>query len=296
LLLAIPQGLPVQVENKFTIGIATKNRWSDLKFTLEKICEFGWSHVPVLIVDDCSDDVCPFDVSEIIFSAKLIRFQESKGYIHRRNQLAKLITTPYYLSLDDDSYPVRGSIDEALSLLKDNHSIFCVGFPIFNPNEERFQVASVKGIPYQTRSFIGCAHILDIGKFKDLGGYREELVHQGEEMDIAARAFNMGFTCLHSPGLLIHHNMSLQGRSWDRMDFFGARNNMLWNDWYLPKSLKLVYQIRHILSRTILSLKVKRWGQLKGMREGLKHARILKKYRNEIPYKYFMTWQKLPNS
>jgi len=59
-------------------------------------------------------------------------------------------------------------------------------------------------------------------------------VYQGEEMDLAARGFQKGFYCYHYPDLLIHHIASNTGRNWDRMDFYGSRNNIFWNDWFVP--------------------------------------------------------------
>lgn len=280
----------------FTIGIATKNRWDDLKITLSKISEYGWQDVRVLIYDDFSDEPCPFNVKEILAHAEIKRFSESKGYISRRNQIAESISTPYYLSLDDDSYPKEGSIQEALDLMHSNDAIFCVGFPIYNPVYNQYQVSSLQREPYQVRSFIGCAHLLDVTKFKSLGGYREELIHQGEEIDIAIRAFKKGWKCYHSPGLQIHHNMSLNGRNWNRMDYYGARNNILWNDWYLPKWIKVPIQIKNVLSRVVLSIRVRRKGQLRGIRDGFRNAREFKKFANQLSLRSYLAWQKLPNS
>src|SRR6267154_6329903 len=123
----------------FTVGIATKNRWDDLKVTLSKIREYGWQEVRVIIFDDCSDVPCPFEVKDILFNADLKRFPDSKGYIARRNQLAENISTPYYFSLDDDSYPVGGSIHGALELISKGDDVFCIAFPIYNPSCNQHQ-------------------------------------------------------------------------------------------------------------------------------------------------------------
>ena len=58
------------------IGIATKNRWADLKITLLKVSEFGLGDLRILIFDDCSDQPCPFDVQAICPGAELKRFDE----------------------------------------------------------------------------------------------------------------------------------------------------------------------------------------------------------------------------
>src|SRR5690349_24560348 len=92
------------------IGIATKNRWRDLRTTLERLAAFGLGRQRLLLFDDGSDASCPYDVQAICPGAELQRFNESTGYIVRRNQLARGMAAKYYLSLDDDSFPVSGSL------------------------------------------------------------------------------------------------------------------------------------------------------------------------------------------
>src|SRR5690242_19857269 len=93
------------------IGIATRNRWEDLEKTLSLISKFGLSGLRVLIFDDASDASCPYDVRSLCAGAEISRFSESKGYIVRRNQLALEMKSKYYLSFDDDSFPVGGSLE-----------------------------------------------------------------------------------------------------------------------------------------------------------------------------------------
>src|SRR5258708_40245695 len=95
------------------IGIATKNRWRDLRLTLERIATFGLGQQRILIFDDASDVPCPFNAAAICVGAEVQRFSESAGYIVRRNQLARAMRAVYYLSLDDDSFPVSGSLAAA---------------------------------------------------------------------------------------------------------------------------------------------------------------------------------------
>ena len=64
------------------IGIATKNRWSDLRNTLEQITAFGLGELRILIFDDASDVPCPYEVSAICAGAKLEALQRIGG-LHR---------------------------------------------------------------------------------------------------------------------------------------------------------------------------------------------------------------------
>lgn len=277
------------------IGISTRNRWEDLRDTLHKISDFGLGDLQVLIFDDASDSACPFDVASICRRAELKRFSESRGYIVRRNQLAQEMDSKYYLSLDDDSFPVSGSLQAAIDFAESCDDLFCLNFPVYNPVISDHQVKSIQDRPYQVRSFIGCGHLLHRRRFLDIGGYREELVHQGEEVEIAARAFHHGLRCYHFPGLQVHHLVSNAGRSWHRMDFYSSRNSALWNDWYMPRQLKAIKQGRTFISRIVHSIKVRRLGQVKGQLVGLREIRRYKANRRPMSLKLYREWNSLPS-
>ena len=280
-----------------SIGIATKNRWSDLQTTLTKIIEANLASLPIVIFDDASDTPCPFNLEALPFSNLQFKtFNTSQGYIARRNQIAQQINTKYYLSLDDDSYPVRGSLLNAIAFAETQKNLLCLSFPIYNPVRDRYENNSVRQHPYQVRSFIGCGHLLDCDRFLKLGSYREELIHQGEELELAARGFQQGLYCYHFPDFLIHHTASNNGRNWWRMDFYGSRNNVLWNDWFVPKQLKTIKQIRTLTSRSLLALKVRRLSLIRGEIAGFKSIYKYKTYRQTMSLDFFRQWKKLPCS
>lgn len=282
--------------NWVSVGITTKNRWQDLQTTLTKIAEAGSEALPIFIFDDGSDYPCPFDMTAFPFRVELIRFTDSKGLIVRRNQLAQVMTTKYYLSLDDDSFPVSGSLQTAIEFAESCENLLCLSFPIYNPVLREYQNQSIQKKPYQVRSFIGCAHLLHRQNFLQLRGYCEELIHQGEEMEIAARAFQKGLYCYHFPSFEIHHTASNNGRNWHRMDFYGSRNNVLWNDWFVPSQLKFIKQSRTFVSRLIHSIKAGRLGQMQGELAGLKNISQYKANRKTMSLELFRQWQNLAHS
>ncbi|WP_030008215.1 glycosyltransferase family 2 protein [Picosynechococcus sp. NKBG042902] len=277
-----------------SIGITTKNRWQDLEITLTNISKAGLETLPIVIFDDASDETCPFDISALSLPIQLQRFPESKGLIVRRNQIAQSMQTKYYLSLDDDSYPVSASLEAAVEFAESLDDLLCLSFPIYNPVLAEYQNQSFAQEPYPVRCFVGCGHLLRRQRFLQLGGYREELIHQGEEMEIAARAFQKNWYCYHFPEFLIHHTASNTGRNWHRMDFYGARNNVLWNDWFVPKQLKLIKQFRTLVSRLSLGIKVRRWGQFQGEYAGFRDIEQFKKYRQNMSMENYKQWQALP--
>ncbi len=274
------------------IGITTKNRWDDLKVTLEKIRDFGLGRLRIIIFDDCSDVPCPYDVRAICPDAEYRRFDTSRGLIVRRNEIAQAMDAKYYLSLDDDSFPIAGSLEAAVAYAESLSDNFCLGFPIWNG--ERPLKESVSEAPHQVRSFIGCAHLLDRQRFLDLGGYRGELIHQGEENEIAVRAFQKELLCRRFPGFQIAHMATNAGRSFYRMDFYGGRNSLLWNDWYVPPPQKTARLGRVFASRLYFFAATKRSGYLQGGLAGLKDIRRYKSYRRPLSSSQYREWRSLP--
>lgn len=278
------------------IGIATKNRWADLKITLLKVSEFGLGDLRILIFDDCSDQPCPFDVQAICPGAELKRFDVSRGYITRRNEIAVAMDAKYYLSLDDDSFPHAGSLEAAVEYAESLTDNFCLGFPIYEPLVNKDFQEPLTAEPHQVRSFIGCSHLLDRQRFLDLGGYQEELIHQGEENEIAVRAFQHGLVCRRFSGFQITHMIANAGRSFFRMDYYGARNTLLWNDWYLPPGQKFVRQSRAIANRIYSCGVTRRFGHLRGSVAGLKDISRYTAHRSPLSPAQYRQWMRLPTS
>ena len=289
----------MNLDNSFVplveIGITTKNRWDDLQNTLAKVAALGLGGLRILIFDDGSDSACPFDVASICAGAELKRFSESKGLIVRRNELAREIGSRYYLSLDDDSFPASGSVTAAVEFAQTRRDLLCLSFPIYNPTTGGHQVRSLSGEPYRVKTFVGCGHLLHRERFLELGGYCEDLVHFWEETELAARAFQRGLSCYHFPGLKIHHLVSEAGRNWRRMDYYGARNNVLWNDWFMPRGLRIIKQGRTLTSRALQLISTRRLAHLQGQIAGIAELRKYRSKRSLMSFKLYEEWKRLPS-
>lgn len=277
-----------------SIGITTKNRWDDLKITLQNLKDLKYDQIAILIFDDGSDEPCPYEFSDFNLNITFQRFEQSAGLISRRNQLAAAAKTKYYMSLDDDSFPVTENLAQVLAFAEAQDNLLCLGFPVFNPTADLWQCKSLKEEPYEVRFYIGCGHLLHRERFLELGGYRDILIHQGEEMDVSIRAYRKGFQCFHYPQFIVHHTVSMSGRNWFRMDYYGSRNNILWNDWYLPEEILLTKQFRNVASRLLLSLKVRRLGLIKGMWAAFSNLNQYKANRQRVTLELYNQWTQLP--
>jgi GT2 family glycosyltransferase len=279
------------------IGIATKNRWADLEQTLTRLSQFGMSEMRILIYDDSSDTACPFDVKALCPHAEIRRWDGSSGPTLRRNGIARELDSKYFLQLDDDAFPVSGSLESAVEYAESLENGFCLSFPVYNPISDHHQTLSRKESAYGVRSFVGCGTLLHRERFLKLGGYRPELVIYREEEDLSARAYLCDYPTVHFPGLQFHHLASWSGRSAYKMDFYGSRNMMLWNDWYVPNHLKPYRQFRTLTQR-ILSfvLSPSRKGYFTGVLAGAQDIGKFKSYRSPMNDQLYKQWLSMPPS
>ena len=279
------------MQDSVTIGICTKDRWDDLDLTLEHV-RTRMPAIRVIVVDDGSSMAPPSTVRAKIPHDNFVSDGMNRGYIERRNQIASLVRTDFYLSLDDDSYIIDGSLEEAVAFARSIPDLLCIGFPVVNSRGDSEVAPRAKPMP--VRHFIGCAHLMHVGRFRELGGYRNELVHQGEEMELAARGFTRSLVCWQFPGVTVLHNYSMISRNWNRMDFYGARNRYLWNDWFVPPSQRSSRQMRLLCERLVLSLRTRRGGHLRGWFAGRRRACELRNFRAPFSRKQFAQWNSLP--
>lgn len=210
-----------------SVVITTKNRKEELRTALKSV--MAQTFVPELIVmDDGSTDGTAALVQSEFPSAILHRFETSQGLVVRRNQAARLARGEIIFSMDDDAVFSTPRIIEQTLARFDQPEIGAVAIPYIDVNKDPrvFQAAPDDRGVWITSSFIGTAHALRREIFLKLNGYREALVHQGEESDFCIRLLAAGYVVRLGYGDPIHHLESPK-RDLRRMDFYGCRNSIL---------------------------------------------------------------------
>jgi GT2 family glycosyltransferase len=132
------------------------------------------------------------------------------------------------VSIDDDAAFTRSDIiAKTLDIFRADR-VGAVAIPYADINKDRRikQLAPDNEEVWVTARFIGTAHAVRRDIFLQLGGYREALVHQGEEADFCIRMLNAGWVVALGNGSPIHHFESPR-RDLTRMDYYGSRNAML---------------------------------------------------------------------
>jgi GT2 family glycosyltransferase len=216
--------------------------------------------VEVIVMDDGSSDRTAEVMRAEFPSVRFYRTETSQGYVAQRNRAAQLANAEIIFSIDDDAIFTSANVVLQTLVCFENSRVGAVAIPYVEPRKSpavRQQAPSADEV-FVTDWYIGTAHALRKDLFLALGGYREFLVHWGEEMDYAIRMLQAGYVVRLGHGDVIHH-MESPKRDWGRMDYFGRRNDILfaWHNVpmpYLPvhlvgttaKGIRTALQVRRL--------------------------------------------------
>jgi GT2 family glycosyltransferase len=184
----------------------------------------------VLVFDDSSSDGTLEAVSRHFPAVKLFRSDRRQGYIRLRNRGFGEAAGKFVFSLDDDAeYSDPDSITATVRLFERWPDVAAVAMPYVEPGRVSNGVPSSDGArdtATELRSYVGCAHAVRKTAARELGGYRELFVHQGEEVDLCIRLLNRGHRIIYGATGPIIHRVS-EVRDIRRMDRYGIRNTLL---------------------------------------------------------------------
>jgi glycosyltransferase involved in cell wall biosynthesis len=229
------------------VVITTKNRKTLLRKALWSALSQAMP-VDVLVVDDNSTDGTADMVEAEFRQVKLERSPEALGYIVQRNRAARISSADVIISIDDDAVFSSPLVVEQAVAELGNPRVAAVAIPYMEPQKSReiLQRAPDRKKIWVTDMFRGTAYAVRRDIFLALGGYREQLIHQGEERDFCIRLLNRGFVVRLGSGDHVIHN-EMPKRDWTRLDFYGRRNDILfaWNNVPWP------FYITHLIGTTL---------------------------------------------
>jgi glycosyltransferase involved in cell wall biosynthesis len=275
-----------------SIVITTRNRKEELRRALRS-CFRQTFPTEVLVLDDGSEDGTSDMVLEEFPKVNLQHRRESKGYIVRRNEAASLASGAIIFSIDDDAEFSSSDIIQRTMEEFEHPEVGAIAIPFKNVNRGSniSQRAPDTQKQWVTNEFIGTAYAVRRDLFLRLGGYRECLVHQGEEGDFCIRMLAAGYLVKLGTSSPILHYESPR-RDTERVNVYGQRNLILfawvnvpfpWLLLHMPATLVkgLVWGLRH------RSLAPRFRGALRGARSilqapGSRHpvnAAVYKRYR-----------------
>jgi len=241
-----------------TIVISTKNRKQDLAVCLDSCFEqtaYLAGDVDILVLDDGSDDQTAEMVKErypasIFPRLTFVRSDHSLGYIEQRNRGARIASTPVIVSVDDDcEFISTRTIEQTLAEFIDPR-VAAIAIPYHEPNLTREKSSLPDFEPnrtYLVARFVGCAHAVRRDDFLAVGGYRNVMVHQHEETDLAMRFLDRGLVIARGRADALNHYESPR-RDKTRVRFFDARNYVLLAIWNVPFPEMLVFLVGNAIN------------------------------------------------
>ncbi len=197
----------MEIKKQITIGITTKDRWDDLRETFGKLRDFGFSSLPLVLIDDGSASPCPFDPQDFFPDVRFIVHEKAGGLVRARNEIIHSTRTPFCLNLDDDSFPVDGDISLAVEHFLTNPEVGAISFNAIG-RDESLGLPEILPNYSQVRFFLGCAHMINCSLFREVGGYSDDLFFYHEEVDLTIRFHRAGYRSVFSRDLTIRHNKS----------------------------------------------------------------------------------------
>lgn len=218
---------------KFSILITTKNRLTDLIFTLNKINYLiERADVECILYDDASTDGT-FDYIKKHFP-KIIMFSNeiTKGLIHNRNVLLNNCSGEYAISLDDDAHFESENVLEIIeNHFKTNSKCGVIACRIFwglkLPNTRISNEEIIR-----TKAFVGCGHIWNMQAWREIPNYPAWFVFYGEEEFAAFQLFKKGWEIHYLPQILVHHRVVVKARK-QQSDYQIRLRRSLRSGWYL---------------------------------------------------------------
>jgi len=248
-----------------SVVITTKNREALLRKAIQSALSQTMP-IEVIVIDDNSTDRTADMVKEEFPQVTLERAPEARGYIVQRNRAARISSADVIVSIDDDAVFSSPLVVEQAVAELEAPRVAAVAIPYTEPkksNEILQRAPDTKEI-WVTDMFRGTAYAVRREVFLALGGYREQLVHQGEERDFCIRMLNLGFVVRLGSGDHVIHN-EMQKRDWARLDFYGRRNDVLfvWNNVPWP------FFITHLMGTTVRGASLAASRQNIGMARGI---------------------------
>jgi len=268
-----------------TVVIVTKDRRDLLRDALRSaLTQEG--DIEVLVVDDGSRDGTADMVRDEFPSARIERFESSKGLVVRRNFAVRSARAPVIVSIDDDA--VFTDPDVVTQTLRDfdHRRVAAVAMPYVDVHQgpEEKQRAPDDDAMWVAATFRGTAFAVRREPFLALGGFRELIFHQGEEPDLTLRMLDAGLLVRFGRAAPIHHFESAS-RSLRRMSVYGRRNEILLCFTYLPFPSDVVVATGYIVRGLVRTPWRQMSAALTGIGLGLRDAWRLRAQRRPVHWR-----------
>lgn len=201
---------------KVSIIIPVKEINDYIRESVPEILKLDWDNFEILIFPDEKDKKHTWPKTEIIPSGKV-------GPAEKRDLALKYASGEILAFLDDDAYPTKNWLKEAIKNFKDE-KVAAVGGPAITPSKDGV-LQKVSGAVFE--SFLGGSgtrnRYLPVGKkeetddwptvnllirkevFKQVGGFDSQY-WPGEDTKLCLDVINAGYKIVYEPNAVVYHH------------------------------------------------------------------------------------------
>ena len=233
--------LPDNKPTAISLIVLSWNRARQLALTLGRIAALQYPGLQTIVVDNDSGDGSPEMVRREFPRVRLLCMPRNLG-CHARNHGAALAEGRYLVMLDDDSWPLPGSLQKMVRIFERNPSLGALGFRSRLPDgrEESIGAHCV---------FQGCGVGFRREAFFRAGGYPYGYGFYVEEYDLSFRLLAAGYDVAWGHDLWVEHRRSAANRNLNSIIYRLVRNNLwLWPallPWNLARPQLIQTLVRH---------------------------------------------------
>lgn len=217
----------------FSILISTKNRKADLIFTLKRInFLIIRNDVECVVFDDGSSDETFNSVQTQFPEVKLLRNEESKGYLFCRNKMLNDCKAKYAISLDDDAHFLTTNPLEIIEkMFVENPYCGLIAFRIYWGKTLPYSLETNKK-SHRVKGFVGCGHVWKMETWKQIPNYPEWFVFYGEEEFASYQLFKINKQIIYEPSIIVNHRVDVVSRK-KNTDYQVRQRRSFRSGWYL---------------------------------------------------------------
>ena len=219
----MPDASDIPTHRLLTISVASKDRPEVLEETLRCVIAFGLGECEVIVCDDGSSPALQVPALGRFPRGRLLRNDAPVGQAIARNQIAAAASRPFILQLDDDSYPVAGSVEQLLAAARERNDWLAMALPLEEPVRGRRTRLPKKPLT-ALRGFVGCAALINRAVFLQLGGYADWIGRTVEEDELSLRGFASGYHVYANGALQIRHDVTPTARNVGGIEYRSFRN------------------------------------------------------------------------
>lgn len=193
---------------KITVGIPTYARGTKILHTLKAIYECDPVPAEVIVHVDATDGKLEESIAKAFPSVRILSSRVRVGPGGGRHRCINSATQPYFVSFDDDSWPIdRNFFAELEIVFVNNTRIAVIGASIYDRSQiQQPRTSDLKRV----YTYTGCGYGLRVSAYSQTTGHLDRYCPYGfEELDIALQLHSRNWELADYGALRVFHDTNL---------------------------------------------------------------------------------------